>query len=194
MEELRHSWLPWEEKSDTAWWGGALTGDRGKHDEPRTLTRREVLYYFRDHPSDELSLHLTELSKTAELPPGLELEDPFTKRTAYSHKCLLLLPGNDLASGSSWYFAGNSVVLMPRPHLEHILYFEMNPWERYAPLENDPADILVKLQWVLDNQEEAQQIVANSHERLRWLCGSEYLWACNEVLRRIAQPEPRKPA
>lgn len=194
MRELRHSWLPWEEKSDTAWWGGALTGDGWKHDEPRTLTRREVLYYFRDHPSDQLSLHLTALSKTVEVPPGLELEDPFTKRTAYSHKCLLLLPGNDIASGSSWYFAGNSVVLMPKPHLEHILHFEMNPWEHYVPLENDPTDILVKLQWVLDNQQEAQQIVANSHERLRWLCGPEYLWACNEVLRRIAQPEPRKPA
>ena len=74
------------------------------------------------------------------------------------------------------------------------LHLEMNPWEHYVPLENDPTDILVKLRWVLDNQEEAQQIVANSHERLRWLCGPEYLWACNEVLRRIAQPEPRKPA
>ena len=77
---------------------------------------------------------------------------------------------------------------MPRPHLEHILYFEMNPWEHYVPLDNDPADILVKLQWVLDHANEAMQIVKNSHERLHWLCGPEYLWACNEVLRRIAQP------
>ena len=103
---------------------------------------------------------------------------------------MLLLPGNDIASGSSWYFAGNSVVLMPKPHLEHILYFEMEPWKHYVPLENDPADILVKLRWVLDNEDAAQQIVTNSHERLRWLCGPEYLWACNEVLRKIAQPEP----
>jgi hypothetical protein len=77
---------------------------------------------------------------------------------------------------------------MPRPHLEHILYFEMEPWKHYVPLENDPADVLTKLHWVLDNQDQAQQIVANSHERLRWLCGPEYLWACNQVLRRISQP------
>ena len=83
--------------------------------------------------------------------------------------------------------AGNSVVLMPEPQLEHILYFEMNPWEHYIPLDSDPRDVLVKLQWVLDHQEEAQQIVANSHERLRWLCGPEYLWACNEVLRRVSR-------
>ena len=146
-----------------------------------------MLYHFRDHPSDQVSLHLTELAIDEEVPPGLELERRFTKQSAFSHKCLLLLPGNDIASGSSWYFAGNSVVLMPKPHLEHILYFEMEPWEHYVPLENDPADILVKLRWVLDNQDKAKQIVANSHERLRWLCGPEYLWACNEVLRRIAQ-------
>ena len=188
MEELRQSWIPWEEKSDIAWWGGALTGGWWKDNEPRTLTRMEVLEYFRDNPSDQVRLHLTELSGNSKLPPGLELEDNFTKKSAFMNKCLVLLPGNDIASGSSWYFAGNSVVLMPKPHLEHILYFEMNPWEHYVPLENDPADILVKLEWVLDNQGKARKIVDNSHERLRWLCGPEYLWACNEVLRRIAEP------
>ena len=185
MDALRESWVPWEAKSDTAWWGGALTGDWWKGNEPRTLTRREVLTHFQSQPSQQVSLHLTELSGGLQAPPGVELQERFTKQSAFSHKCLLLLPGNDIASGSSWYFAGNSVVLMPQPHLEHILYFEMEPWEHYVPLENDPADILVKLRWVLDNQAAARQIVANSHERLRWLCGQEYLWACNEVLRRI---------
>jgi len=185
LEELRQLWVPWDEKTDTAWWGGALTGSKWEKREPRTLTRREVLNHFREYPSDQVSLHMTELPKKAKMPPGVTLEDRFTKQSSYGHKCLLLLPGNDIASGSSWYFAGNSVVLMPKPHLEHILYFEMEPWTHYVPLENDPADILIKLQWVLDNQEQAKKIVANSHERLRWLCGPEYLWACNEVLRRI---------
>ncbi len=185
LEELCQSWVPWDEKSDTVWWGGAITGSQWERREPRTLTRLQVLSYFQKHPSEKVSFHLTELPKGVQIPPGIMLEDRFTKQSAYGHKCLLLLPGNDIASGSSWYFAGNSVVLMPKPHLEHILYFEMEPWTHYVPIENDPADILVKLQWVLDNQEQAKKIVANSHERLRWLCGPEYLWACNEVLRRI---------
>jgi hypothetical protein len=62
----------------------------------------------------------------------------------------------------------------------------MNPWEHYVPLENAPEDILVKLRWVLNHPAEAQQIVARTHERLRWLAGPEYLWACREVMRRIA--------
>lgn len=189
MDELRQSWIPWDEKSDTAWWGGALTGDLWMDNEPRTLTRREVLYHFRDNPSDQVRFCLTGVPNKLELAPGLEIKDKFTKESAFQSKCLLLLPGNDIASGSSWYFAGNSVVLMPAPQEEHILYFEMNPWEHYVPLENDPADILLKLSWVLQNQDKARQIVENSHERLRWLYSPEYLWACNEVLRRIADPE-----
>ncbi len=188
MEELRQSWVPWDAKSDTAWWGGAMTGEMWQKNKPRTLTRQEVLCYFRDNPSEQVRLHLTKIPNRLSRPRGVKLNEGFTKKSAFTHKCLVLLAGNDIASGSSWYFAGNSVVLMPRPHLEHILYYEMNPWEHFVPLENDPADILVKLKWVLDNQDEARQIVDRSHERLRWLCGPEYLWACNEVLRRIARP------
>ena len=186
MKELRQSWVPWEDKSDTAWWGGALTGDLWKRKEPRPLTRREVVCYFRDHPSDRIRLDLTAVSPNVVPPAGVELKEEFTKKSAFSNKCLLLLPGNDIASGSSWFFAGNSVVLMPRPHLEHILFFEIEPWKHYVPIERDPADILVKLDWVLNNQGEARKIVDNAHKRLRWFCGDEYLWACNEVLRRIA--------
>jgi len=188
MEEIRESWVPWEEKTDTAWWGGALTGDRWRRIEPRTLTRREVLYHFRDHPTDQVSLNLTEIQEWEDrVPEGINLVGPFTKESALRHKCLVLLPGNDIASGLSWYFASNSVVLMPKPHLEHILYFEIYPWVHYVPLENDPADILLKLKWVLDHPQEAQIIVTNSHERLRWLSGQEYQWACNEVLRRLTK-------
>lgn len=191
MEDLREYWVPWNDKSDTAWWGGALTGDRWATSDPRTLTRREVLCHFRDYPSDQVCLNLTELPDDQKLPKGLNLTGRFSAKSAFRHKCLVLLPGNDIASGSSWFFAGNSVVLMPKPHLEHILYFEMNPWEHYVPLENDPDDILVKLNWVLDNPDEAKQIVSNSHKRLRWLCGPEYLWACNEVLRRVSDKKRR---
>ncbi len=190
MHEIRQFWVLWEDKSDSVWWGGALTGDRWKTEAPRTLTRREVLCHFRENPCDRVNIQLTDVPASSDAPLGIEPGTGFTKREAFSHKCLLLLPGNDVPSGLSWYFAGNSVVLMPRPHLDHILYFELQPWEHYVPVDNDPRDILVKLQWVMENQARARKIVENSHERLRWFCGPEYLWACNEVLRRISPAEP----
>lgn len=186
MEVLSLSWVPWEEKTDTAWWGGALTGDQWKDIEPRSLTRRETLCYYRDKPSEQVRLDLTQIPDYTNEPPGIKLKNKFTKQEVFTNKCLVLLPGNDIASGSSWYFAGNSVVLMPEPHLEHILYFEIEPWVHYIPLEPDPADILIKLRWVFENQGRAKKIVENAHQRLRWFCGPEYQWACNEVLRRIS--------
>ncbi len=186
MSELKQSWVPWSEKGDTAWWGGALTGDWWAKLNPGLLTRRRVLEYYGDHPSDKVQLHITEIPSGIEKLPGTETKSQFTKRQAFASKCLVLLPGHDIASGSSWFFCGNSVVLMPKPHLEHILYFEMEPWTHYVPLENDPRDILVKLDWVLNNQEQARKIVMNAHRRLKWLAGPEYQWACNEVLRRIS--------
>jgi len=71
LEELRQSWIPWEKKYDTVWWGGALTGIRWEKHEPRTLTRREALCYFQKHPSDQVSLNLTESPKNAKIPRGI---------------------------------------------------------------------------------------------------------------------------
>jgi len=187
MEEIRGDWTPWEEKSNAVWWGGALTGSHWADRPPHPLTRRAVLGHFNDNPSERVRLHLSEIPQE-EHADGFQAIGRFEKRDAFRHKALLLLPGHDIASGSSWAFSGNSVVMMPEPHLEHILYFEMAPWEHYVPVDNDPADVPVKLDWVLGNQNEAQRIVARAHERLRWLAGPEYLWACNEVLRRVAPP------
>ena len=187
MTKIQKSWIPWENKYNSAWWGGDLTGDRWRKNNPPILSRRDVLTHFRDAPSEHVALHLSRQVPSSGTPivKGAQVKGMFEHREAFAHKCLILLPGNDIASGSSWYFASNSVVLMPKPHLDHILYFELTPWEHYIPLENDPSDILTKLNWVLDNEKEAQEIVRNAHNRLRWLCGPEYLWACNEVLRRI---------
>lgn len=185
-EALKEDWTRWEDKSDTAWWGGALTGMRWNQS-TSLLSRMRVLSHFSEHPDRRVYLQPTLVPDHGfQLPDGIALQQDFTKKEVFRHKCIILLPGNDIASGASWYFGGNSVVLMPPPHMDHILFFELNPWEHYVPLEEDPSDILVKLDWVLDNQEEARRIVRRAHERLHWLAGPEYLWACNEVLRQIA--------
>ena len=187
MLDLKEQWIPWEKKSDTAWWGGALTGSHWQVSAPYPLTRHAVVEHFVQNPSDRIRLQSTQIPANGRpLTVDVPLQPRFKPRDAYRSKCVVLLPGNDIASGSSWYMAGNSVVLMPKPHLDHILYFDLQPWVHYVPLENDPKDILRKLDWVLDNQDKAQEIVAQAHERLRWLSGPEYLWACNEVLNRIA--------
>lgn len=187
MTKLRQDWTPWDQKSDTVWWGGALTGRYWVEREPFPLTRIQVLRYFKERPNEKVILHLSDIpsgSIDKEFAP--EVKGGFEKADAFKHKCVMLLPGNDIASGISWYFSGNSVVLMSEPHIEHIHLFEIEPWVHYVPLESDPGDVIVKLNWVLNHQDEAQQIVRNAHARLEWLSGLEYQWAMNEVLSRIS--------
>lgn len=184
MEALRQSWTAWDSKLDAAWWGGAATG--GPVDDPDILSRYRFLNHYCESPSKKVRIHVTDYpswrENTNPAPKG-----PFEKCQAFRHKCVILLKGNDVPSGLSWFFCGNSVVLMQPPELEHIQYFDMEPWIHYVPLEPDPADVLIKLRWVLDHQDEALKIVHRAHEHLCWLTGSEYLWACNEVLRRVAE-------
>ncbi len=164
--------------------GCAGTGPGLDKSRKEELSRSRVLDYFHRNPSPQVQLHLVGYPSGRLHRPHEEL-GKFRKHDALKHKCLLILKGNDIPSGLTWGFCGNSLVLMQPPKLECILHFELEPWVHYVPVESDPADILVKLHWVLENQAMAREIVNNAHEHLRWLTGSEYLWSCNEVLRRI---------
>ncbi|KAA3621067.1 MAG: hypothetical protein DWQ08_14665 [Proteobacteria bacterium] len=181
--EMKKLWTPWEQKRDCAWWGGDATGQTTTE----WLSRFKFLSHFTRHPSDDVVVHPVSYRQRwpdTDLPPP---KGRFEKRDAFRHKCLVLLSGNDVPSGLSWYFCGNSVVMMEYPpRHDHILLFELEPWRHYVPLEADPGDVLVKLRWVMHNQDEAKAIVRRAHEHLRWMSGPEYIWACNEVIRRVA--------
>jgi hypothetical protein len=188
MQDLREQWTPWAAKRDAAWWGGAATGPgmRGQGQ----LTRFAFIEHFHRHPDDRVRCHVAEYPQWQPDPGSMpEPAGRFDPRDAYAYKCLVLMMGNDIPSGMSWFFCGNSVVLMQPPEFEAIHLFELQPWVHFVPLEPDPADVLVKLDWVLQHQDEAQRIVKRAHERLAWLAGPEYLWACNEVLRRVGPRE-----
>ena len=185
MKLMKRDWVDWSEKSDTAWWGGAVTGKRWfgpKHD---ILSRMAFLDHYASHPDPKVVIHAVEDDQNF-LEGRIELKPRFRKYQAFRHKALILLPGNDVASGLTWYFSGNSPVMMSKSGIDHILVFELEPWTHFIPLENDPRDVVTKLDWVLNNADAAQQIVRNAHERLAWFTSPEYIWACNEVLRRLA--------
>lgn len=75
------------------------------------------------------------------------------------YKAIIMLEGNDISSGFKWALYSNSVVLTEIPTktswaMEELLL----PWVHFVPLKSDLSDVQEKMQWVLDNQEEAQKI------------------------------------
>ena len=93
-----------------------------------------------------------------------------TKSELLEYKALILLEGNDISSGLKWALFSNSVVLMPEPTLTSWAMEEMlQPWIHYIPINlhkdysrNGRTDVEEKMQWILENDDKAQQIVRAS--------------------------------
>ncbi len=58
-----------------------------------------------------------------------------------------------------WILQSNSVLLFIENDNVEWFYSAMKPWEHYVPIKDDLSDMLEKVQWLRDNDEEAQQIV-----------------------------------
>jgi Glycosyl transferase family 90 len=87
------------------------------------------------------------------------------------YKALIMLEGNDVSSGLKWALFSNSVVLMPEPTLiSWAMEERLEPWVHYIPInvykdgfgskKSSAAltDVEEKMQWVLDHDDQAQQI------------------------------------
>jgi hypothetical protein len=79
------------------------------------------------------------------------------------YKYLIAVEGNDAATSVGWMFASNSLVLMPVPNWETILYFGLKPWEHYVPISQRFEDLEEKIEWCRDNDKICQEIVKNAN-------------------------------
>ena len=46
------------------------------------------------------------------------------------------------------------------PYYEHF-YHELEPWEHYIPFNRNLSDLIEKVQWAIDHDDEAHQIARN---------------------------------
>jgi hypothetical protein len=75
------------------------------------------------------------------------------------YKALIMVEGNDVATGLKWALLSNSVVMMQPPsHTSWAMEELLEPWVHFIPLNEELSDVEEKMQWVLDNDEQAQQI------------------------------------
>lgn len=90
------------------------------------------------------------------------------------YKYLLMLEGNDVATGLKWAMASNSVVVMPRPTKETWLFEGLlRPYVHYVPLD-DPADAPGVLRWMRAHDAECANISANAR---KWVLAA---WAASK--------------
>lgn len=158
--------IPYDKKTNRCVWRGTTTGS--EHG-----TRKEVCSWKDAHPDIDIGL--------SAVTPDLSEKDPGAakwvlpcKKTELrmsellKFKYLVVLEGNDKASCLQWTLFSNSVVLMPPPtvvswFMEHMLV----AWVHYVPLANDLHDLMEKVKWCQNNDEECRRISTRATEYVR---------------------------
>jgi hypothetical protein len=97
------------------------------------------------------------------LPDTIDDVELVVQKTGIDHqmqyKGIIMLEGNDVASGLKWALLSQSVVLMPPPkHTSWAMEELLEPWVHYVPLNDEATDVEEKMKWIVDHDKEAQRI------------------------------------
>ena len=78
------------------------------------------------------------------------------------YKMVIMVEGNDVASGLKWALLSSSAVLMPAATIvTWAMESELVPWVHYIPLRQDCADLEEKAKWCLGNLARCEAIGRN---------------------------------
>lgn len=91
------------------------------------------------------------------------LQKKMSRREHLNHKFILCLEGNDVATNLKWVMLTNSLAVMPRPHYETwFMEAKLIPNYHYVAIADDYSDLEERLEYYMEHQDEAQQIIANA--------------------------------
>ena len=178
LDQVASHDIYWQYKKNQAMFRGALSGwrvpahvvAREGNDDHEFMTKRCQQSTRYDHFEDPLID-----AKLIALRPGLNatVNGRIIKGHRKSlvemlrYKGLIVLEGNDVASGLKWSLISRSVVIMPVPTKSSWAMEEaLEPWVHYVPLAADGHDAQTQMQWVLDHDVEAQRI---AHRGSLWM-------------------------
>lgn len=139
---------PWSEKNATGFWRG-----RDSRQE-----RLELVKLSRAHP-DMIDAAFTNFFffKHDE-----SLYGPLVKHVSFfdffKYKYQINIDGTVAAYRLPYLLAGDSVVLKQDSIYYEHFYNELQPWEHYIPIRADLGDLLEKIQWARDHDEEVKKI------------------------------------
>ena len=122
--------------------------------------RIDFLKKYFHHPMCDLG----NISKKDILPEAWKVE----KCSLYDHlqfKFILALEGIDVASNLKWIMSSNSIAVMPKPKYETwFMEGTLIANYHYIEIKDDYSDLEERLNYYIENEKEAAQIVANANQ------------------------------
>lgn len=158
--------VPWHRKKDALVWRGTTTGEGTRHLFVSSLVREH-----------DVRFSGVVQGRNAWVTNKLHLDE--TKRSIpwlLGFKYLLLLEGNDVATGLKWALSSGSLVFMPPPTKESwLMEGLLEPWKHYVPVSR-PEDVPSALAVARANQTLCLHIVR---------CANAYM---DELLAHLLDP------
>ena len=178
FEEVRNFDIPWKDKKHVAVWRGSLTGKGHLPpvDERHPFTtfcenvpRCHLVDNHRNYTILDLGIKPSESNKKKYHIPDDFFKPLMGPRDQLKYKAIIIIEGNDVATGLKWALYSGSVVLMPTPtRTSYAMEEWLEPWVHYVPIKihrdeidrngSPVSDVEEKMQWVLDHDEEARKI------------------------------------
>lgn len=164
----------WSEKKPQAFWRGTGIGGWGFDFMPRM----KLVQVGVQHP-DLIDAKMTRLiqnqyidtKKRNEIIRYLGKSIPVSEHLQYKYQ---LLPDGYVTSFSRayWQFFSNCVVFKQQSPWSQWFYRALRPFEHYIPYEADASDLVEKVQWAIEHDDEVQQIARNAqafaHNNLKY--------------------------
>jgi hypothetical protein len=159
----------WKEKKDVLFWRGSATGG---HQTPinnwKDYQRQRLAHLFGPNSTiaandPTIDVGITDLYQDF----GLDYIGGVAKRVApqqiYESKYVIDVDGNVSTERFLSLLRWDELIFKSTIFRDWVLD-RITPWVHYIPISLDYSDLLEKLEWARNNQEEAEIIVANAHE------------------------------
>jgi len=158
--------VPWQDRIAKVYWRGGCSGE-GVLESARVRTVAALI----DSPHADVRLNWW-WADGKNIPghyfAGREPHTEFMK-----YKMNLIIDGNVIASSHMWAFASGAVPMLVSNATCWFSRF-LIPYVNYIPVNYDLTDIHEKIAWVLEHDEEAEQIVQNALELARTIFSAEF--------------------
>ncbi|MDA9557610.1 glycosyl transferase family 90, partial [Vibrio sp.] len=140
--------IPYQDKSDTVVWRG--TGKQAH--------RQVMIQQFYQHPRCDIG-QVKPLKGDPWEKGYLSVDDQL------KHKFIICIEGNDVATNLKWVMSSNSIAVMSKPKFETwFMEGRLEAGVHYIEVKEDYSDLLEKMDYYLNNEEEARKIIDNAHK------------------------------
>jgi hypothetical protein len=161
-----HVNYPWNKKIRKAMWRGTSTFNAGRRN--FEVSHRRQLALLAKNRSDIIDANFTNVygefreQATAD---GICCAQHISQNDFQSYVAILDLDGNAWSSRFSVLMQMSSVIIKQQSPDDAVDFFQdkLKPWVHFVPMKADLSDLEEKVQWVLDHEQEARQIVRNAN-------------------------------